>query len=213
MSEQATGGVGVEGAPEYAAVRELPVEDLLRRLRAGVGLIDHRVFDLSDEQSNQAFMPEAGVGRWSCRVLLGHMADADMVYAHRIRRVVAEENPVLTVFDEDAFIDSGIYGDREGSAPTAMGAFVAVMYTMREWMGIWLAGVDAGAWERKAMHPEHGEMTLRDLVSYMVFHLERHAWFLNRKVEKFLGPMPEQECCGESPDASGCGGPGCCKNG
>ena len=76
---------------------------------AGLQRFDSRIFELSDEQMDMAFLPDAGVGRWPVRVLVGHLADAELAFIHRMRRAVAEENPVLAVWDENAFIDAGLY--------------------------------------------------------------------------------------------------------
>src|SRR5262245_33171220 len=83
--------------------------ELIARYRRGLERIDPRVFELSDAQLDTAFLPDAGVGRWSVRVLMGHLADAELVFTHRMRRAVAEDHPVLGVMDENAFIDSGLY--------------------------------------------------------------------------------------------------------
>src|SRR5690606_14258592 len=86
-------------------IQRLPDAELLERYAAGIENFDRRVVKLTDEQLDQAWLPEAGVGRWPARVLLGHLADAELVFVHRLRRAVAEENPVLSVWEENAFVD------------------------------------------------------------------------------------------------------------
>ena len=98
------GGAGTtQGSPRLH-------EALLVRYLRGVGNFDERVYDLTDEQADTAFLPDAGVGRWPVRVLLGHLADAELVYTYRVRRTIAEDAPVLALWDENAFVDGGIYG-------------------------------------------------------------------------------------------------------
>ena len=177
--------------------------ELIARYRWGVENFDRRVFELADEQLDQAFLPDVGVGRWPVRMVLGHLADAELAMVQRIRRTVAEDNPVLGNWDEDAFNDSGLYD--AGSPP--IGGFVAVVYTLRVWTGEMLGALTPEQWQRRCLHSVRGELTLHELVAFAAWHLERHAWFINRKVERFLGPMPTG-CCGGSGKAAG---GGCCK--
>lgn len=175
-------------------------QDLIARYSTGIELCDRRVVSLDDGQLDTAFLPEANVGRWPVRVLLGHLADAELVFVHRMRRAVAEDNPLLAVFDEQAFIDSGLYGSvapmgqdaGAGAAsppPPPIGAFLATIHTLRKWTTQWLGSLSSKQWERGALHPERGPLTVRKIAEYDTWHLENHVWYLNRKVVKFLGPV------------------------
>ncbi|MEQ8850484.1 MAG: DinB family protein [Phycisphaerales bacterium] len=186
----------------------LGTQDLVRRYRASVACFDDRVFELTDEQLDQAWASEAGVGVWPIRVLLGHLADAEVVFAHRIRRVAAEPGSVLGVWDEQAWVDAGLYGaDPSGAtspnaAAAPVGAFVAAVYTLRQWVGEWLGGLHEGVWSRQVMHPERGPLGLRSIVALNTWHLEHHGWYLNAKIVKLLG---EREAC----EPAGCANPAC----
>lgn len=163
---------------------------LIDRYAIGVERFDKRIFELTDAQLDTALLPSAGAGRWPVRVLLGHLADADLVLSHRMRRVVAEENPLIAAWDEDAFIDAGVYAfrrDGRDSARAAIGAFVATVHTLRAWTHGWLLTLGDEAWGRRAMHSELGEMTLKSFMVYAVWHHEHHAAFLPRKVDLLTG--------------------------
>lgn len=171
-----------DAGPE--ALSTLSLEALRARFAVGVENLDRRVLELPDELLDTAFLPGAaeGVGRWPARVLVGHLADAEVLIVHRMRRAVAEESPVLALMDEDAFIDAGLYGS---SAPVA--GFVAVIHTLRMWTAQWLATLPEEQWSRRALHPEQGEVTVRGMVEYETWHLEHHAAILRRKIEHLLG--------------------------
>lgn len=194
----------------WDALAGLAVPDAVRRYRASVACFDDRVFELGDEQLDQAWATEAGVGRWPIRVLLGHLADAELFQAWRIRRAVAEPGAVLTTWDEGAWRDAGLYESAEGPSGEAalnatappIGAFVAAVYTSRQWIGEWLGGLRADAWERAVLHPEWGPVRVRELVAVSTLHLEHHAWYLNAKIVKLIG---EREAC----EPSGCANPAC----
>src|ERR1043165_1813329 len=115
--------------PDRADFEGIPDAQLLSRYRRGLELVDPRVFELSEEQMDMAFLPEAGVGNWPGRGLVGHLADADMLFIHGMRRAVSEDNPVVAIWDEHAAIESGMYTG--GKYPVA--GFIAVIHTLRRW--------------------------------------------------------------------------------
>jgi len=173
--------------------------ELVVRYRTGVGLLDRRLFELSAAQEDARFERGLGMGVWSVRTLMGHLCDAELVYSHRIRRVVAEDRPVLTDWDEDAFIEGGLYASGSGGAelrePPPVGGFVAMVYTTRQWQGEWLERLGAGAWSRMALHPSLGEVSLFELVSVVTWHFEHHAVILRKKLDHLVGPLEAGGCC------------------
>lgn len=210
-------GANVCGADGYDActveqVAALPTPALLARFRRGVENLDRRMFWLQDAQLDTAFLPSANVGRWPVRVLLGHLADAELATAHRMRRTVADDHPVLSVWDENAFIDAGLYSTGAATSQGASGSvagFVAVIHTLRQFASQWLANLTEEQLARRAMHPEKGEITVRDMLVYSTWHLEHHAHFLRAKLDKMLGPdvRPKGSPAAATP-AAPCG-PGC----
>lgn len=169
-------------ALERVAALEIPA--LVERYVAGSGAFDRRVLDLDDEQLDTWFKPGSPLGRWSCRALLGHVADADVVLAHRARRAAAEAHPVLHLWDEDAFLDAGLYA----ASPPA--GHVAMLHTTRLWMADWLRSLGVESWARPALHPESGEVTVRGIIGYATWHAEHHGAFLRRKLDALLGAGP-----------------------
>jgi hypothetical protein len=197
-------------AAARAELTALPDQELIARYRQGLSIFDPRLFELSDEQMDMAFLPDAGgagpqLGRWPVRVLVGPVADVETASTPRLRRAVAEENPVLGTWDENAFIDAGLYAD--GRQPVA--AFVAVIHTLRRWTAEWLITLSPEQMQRQALHPERGPESVRDMLVIATSHLEHHARFLNAKICRILGPAPEQ-AAGKDRGGGGCGaGCGC----
>ena len=165
---------------------------------------------LDDAQLDMAFLADAGVGTWPARVLLGHVADCELVFSHRMRRTAAEDNPVLGVFDEDAFVDQNLYGLQRGEGErgpefASPGASIAVTHVIRQWTGDWLRSLEPGTWERLALHPEAGPESLKKLAAKAVWHLEHHARFLTLKLDRMLGPIAREGCCGGGGKSGSCG--------
>lgn len=165
--------------------------ELAERFRRGSERFERRLLTLNDDQLDTFFKPELGVGRWSCRVLVGHITDADLAFVHRMRRAVAEDHPVLAAWDEDAFIDAGLYGNDKGGKAYPVAGFIAVIHTLRMWHGEWLRTLVPQQWDRVALHPQRGEQSVRVILNYAAWHLEHHGWYLARKLEHLLGPRAE----------------------
>jgi hypothetical protein len=191
----------------------LPEVRLTQRYRRGIEVIDQRVLRLTEPQLDTAFLPDSGAGTWPARVLLGHCADAELVFVHRMRRAVGEDNPVVALWDEDAFIDANVYGvqsDGYADDPEAdharvlhsVGGHLAVIHTLRQWHSAWLMGLSDAAWGRRIMHPEYGPMSVKRVLSYATWHLEHHARFLTLKLDKMGIPAIEEHAggCGHSHD-------------
>lgn len=215
LSPATTGPVSTDllGPPiDLQAVRAQPAEVLVMRYRQGIAHLDGRAFELEDLLADMAFLPDAGVGRWPVRVLMGHLADAEALFRWRMMRVLAERHPTLELWDEDSFIDGGLYGggvaigEGEEAIRPPVGAYAAMIYTTRAATAAMLVQLPESAWARTGLHPERGVLTLHDLLASAVWHLEHHARFLNAKVFRMLGPAPAADaCCG----GGACGSAGC----
>ncbi|MDF1809175.1 MAG: DinB family protein [Phycisphaerales bacterium] len=197
--------------PSMRKIRDLDHATLCSRMHLGLECFDPRVVELDNDQVSQAWLDDANVGTWPIRVLIGHLADAEVVLAHRIRKIIAEDRPTIHLWDEHAFIDGGIYGCTEGSnLLPPMGGDLAMIHTSRAWLVALLMQLDDEQWNREGLHPTNGPMSARTIANYHCWHLEHHAWYLNAKIEKLVGPMPEPEPCSDQ----GCGKASCgCKGG
>jgi hypothetical protein len=148
------------------------------------------------------------------QTLLGHLADSELVFARDIRRIIAEDGPTLASFDEQAFIDAGLYdptsdgvgGEAPGGFPGGkpVAGFVAMIHTTRLFIGQYLATLSEEQFARTGLHPESGPTSVRDILNYAAWHLEHHAWFLQRKLDLMLGPATPTDANA----SKGCG-PGC----
>lgn len=214
---QRTGVAAMPAMEPVLSIEILPTPELIARYRRGVENFDRRLFALNAEQLGTAFLPGGGVGTWPVRVLLGHLADADLAQAHRMRRAVGEDHPVLSLWDAHSFIDNDVYGGRRGAseqdgeardhqAMTVVGGCVAMIHTMRQWTGQWLGTLSEKQWAREALHPERGPVSVRTMTALMTWHLEHHARYLRAKLNRLVGPeaMETEGGCG--------GGCGCGRN-
>lgn len=174
--------------PHLSDFTDLPRRTLLEQYAAWAQHVPKRLLDLDDEQLDTAFRAESGLGRWPVRVLIGHLADCEIVYTFRMRRTASELNPVLANFDPDTFADAGLYGDANGGADKPVAGFVALIHTLRAWTTEWLSTLDDETWSRRALHPNDGDVDLHHIVAKAVWHVAHHGVYLDRKLNRLLGP-------------------------
>jgi hypothetical protein len=100
---------------------------------------------------------------------MAHVADAELVGAHRMRVVIAEDNPTLTAFDQDAWTRNLDYARRK---PTQS---LETFRRLRTENYELLKDLPESAFERAGMHTESGRRTLRSLLEGYIEHAESHA--------------------------------------
>lgn len=114
---------------------------------------------------------------WSIRDVLLHLADAEMVGAVRIRLALAEDSPLLPVYEQDAWKRRLQYLWRDPEV--ALSLFQQVRWSTAEILDH--SGADA--WQRRGIHPDTGPVTVAGLVEIYVEHVELHV----RQIERARG--------------------------
>jgi hypothetical protein len=82
---------------------------LLERFRRGPEVLAMVLTGVFGEEED--FVPAPG--KWSIRQTVAHLADSELVGAHRMRQVIAEDNPTLIAFDQDAWTRNLDYSRRK----------------------------------------------------------------------------------------------------
>ena len=141
------------------------IPTLLERFRRGPELVAGALAGLSGAEEDFVTAP----GKWSIRQIAAHLADSELVGAHRLRQVIAEDNPTLIAFDQDAWTKNLDYSRRK--AEQSVETFRRIRTENYEL----LKAVPDSAWERTGNHTENGPMTLRRLLEGYAGHAESHA--------------------------------------
>ena len=116
-------------------------------------------------------------GKWSARDIICHLADTEVVWAFRLRQVLAEERHVIQPYDQDKWAPPYARLD----AQLALATFEAI----RQWNVALLKTVTREQRMRKATHPERGEMTFETIVETMGGHDLHHL----KQLEEIAGRM------------------------
>jgi hypothetical protein len=108
-------------------------------------------------------------GKWSVRQLIAHLADAELVGAHRFRQVIAEENPTIMAFDQEAWTRNLDYARRKPKQS------LETFRRLRAENYELLKELPESTFERTGNHSENGRMTLRQMLEGYAHHAESHA--------------------------------------
>ena len=140
-------------------------DDLIRRYEEGITAVEQAVQNIPAAVLDRP----PGPGKWTIRQLIGHLADADLVAAVRMRFIAAEPGSPLKAFDQDKWAAS--LGYQHLTPEQVLAEFRAI----RRITAAMLRSLPAAAWDQTGKHEERGEVTLRQMVESYAGHAEHHA--------------------------------------
>lgn len=106
---------------------------------------------------------------WSVRQIVCHLADSEAVAVMRFRQIIAEDNPTLQWFDDEAWAKNLDYGKRKLSQ--GLETFRRLRADNHEL----LKELSEATFARTGTHTKDGVMTLRASVEWFATHLEEHV--------------------------------------
>ncbi len=151
------------------------ISELLERLRRGAELVAVTITGAAGSELD--YVP--GPGKWSIRQIVAHLSDSEVAAAMRLRRIIAEENPRLEAYDQDAWATNLDYARRKPSQ--ALETFRRIRAENYEL----LKELPEVAFERAGVHSERGPLTLKQLVQLVAEHAESHAAQLRARRAEF----------------------------
>jgi hypothetical protein len=107
-------------------------------------------------------------GKWSAREIVHHLADSEMTSAIRLRRLLAETDPVMQPYDQDEFARR-LHYDRPID-----GSVQALRYA-RETTADIIDRMRPEDWQRAGVHPEHGRYGVDEWLAIYAEHAHTHA--------------------------------------
>jgi len=100
--------------------------------------------------------------------VLGHLADAEIALAFRIRKIAAEPREVLVAWDQDRWADNGGY--RRTPPREALATFAALRRSNLAYVGRLSAAQKA----QHGRHPEYGRLTIPQMLAHWADHDLNH---------------------------------------
>lgn len=115
-----------------------------------------------------------GPDGWSVVEVVCHLRDFEQIFFERARQTLAEDEPVLTPRDHEAMARDGDYQHQE-----LCEALSDLRETRRAFL-IWMESLTPKQWQRQALHPENGPMTILDMALQTTLHDVTHLDQISR---------------------------------
>lgn len=147
------------------------MQDVINRYVAGAELPTRAIAGLTRDELLAHPVP----GTWSIQEIVIHLMDSDLIGSDRMKRVAAEERPLLIGYNETLFIQK-LY-------PQELDAHMAceVFRLNRLLTGEVLRRLPAEAFSRYGIHSEDGKKSLGQFVPAYCEHLDHHLKFIAQK--------------------------------
>jgi uncharacterized damage-inducible protein DinB len=128
--------------------------------------------ELNDEQALHRYAH----GKWSIKEVIGHLADAERVFAYRILRFARADATPLQGYDENAYVPAGEFDLRP------LASLMAEYAAVRRATVALLAGLPDGSWTRQGSANRY-PTTVRALAWAVAGHELHHRQLL---AERYL---------------------------
>jgi uncharacterized damage-inducible protein DinB len=113
--------------------------------------------------------------KWCILEILGHLVDVEIVYAYRMRQMLADTNPVIAPMDQDAWARN--LGYTEESAPELVAAYGLSRHRTVQL----LRRMQPADLQKSAFHPElKAAVTVAEMVERMAGHGANHLQQIER---------------------------------
>jgi len=119
-------------------------------------------------------------GKWSAREIVHHLADSESISAQRLRRLIAEEHPVIHGYDQEQYAERLRYNERDHTP--ALLAFRGARATTVQL----LERMTEEDWTRVGYHTESGPYTAERWLAIYAAHAHDHAGQIRRLREALL---------------------------
>jgi hypothetical protein len=149
-------------------------KDLIAKYAAGYEEVTGALEGFPNDKLTANLIP----GKWSAAEIVQHLADSEMTSAIRLRRLLAEDNPVIQGYDQDQYATRFWYNERD-IAP-ALEALRAARATTAQL----LERMTEEDWRREGTHTESGRYTAEDWLRSYAKHAHDHADQIRRLREK-----------------------------
>ncbi len=141
----------------------------IERFRGGTRAVIDALADITDAELDRP----AADGGWTAREVAHHLADSETNGYIRLRRLIAEDDPVIVAYDQDEYARR-IHYDR----PIA--SSLAVLAAVRAASLELLESLTPDEWERSGRHSDTGRYSVDDWLVIYARHSHDHAGQIRR---------------------------------
>jgi hypothetical protein len=147
------------------------------KVLAGLSRTPNRVADVMEELSHWERVWRPGPSGWNCTEIVGHLFDAEIAFAYRVRTALAEPGKAIEAFDQDAWVGA------QAPAAVALEEILSVFAALRRNLVLLVARLTEDELSRHYVHSKRGRQSILDTIVFLQSHDERHMVQLGRVSE------------------------------
>ncbi len=147
------------------------MNELIEQYLVGPQQLRDAIAGMTGDQMNATPVPD----KWSTRQVICHIADFEPVYANRMKRAIAEDEPTIFSGDPDAFVASLTYDQRDIEEE------LQLIESVRKHVARILRTLKPEEFQRTVKHSESGPITLEQLLTNITNHIPHHIKFIQEK--------------------------------
>jgi transposase len=160
-----------EFAPYYGRyIDRVPDGDLLRTLQTQGDQVLALARSLPEERGGHRYAPD----KWSIREVLGHIMDAERIFAYRALRIARGDATPLASFDENEYVPHGRFDQR------TLADLAEEYEAVRRATLLLFRSMDGGALVRRGVASDNGVST-RALAWIIAGHEAHHLALLRER--------------------------------
>src|SRR6185503_16770601 len=145
-------------------------EQLIAQFKAGYDQVAEALNDFPSDKLTAHPIE----GKWSAAEIVHHLADSETTSGLRLRRLLAEDHPLIQGYDQDAYAAHLHYQQRD-IAP-ALEAFRAARASTAQLLDL----MSEDDWHREGTHSESGSYSTEDWLRIYAAHAHNHAAQIGR---------------------------------
>jgi len=126
--------------------------------------------DRKDAEGDLRYAP----GKWSVREVLGHVTDAERVFAYRALRIARNDKTPMEGFEQDDYVTYGAFGQ------CTLAALVEEFVSVRNATLTLFRGLEAPAWVRRGV-ANKAEVSVRAIAYIIAGHELHHRRILQER--------------------------------
>jgi hypothetical protein len=146
------------------------LEQALEALERGPHLVREA---LAGASQGELMAAEPKPGGWTPAQVAIHLMDTEVIQSVRVRKLLAEEDPLLPAFDQNAWT-AALSRGRD------LSDVLRTFELLRKQNVELVRGAGAAGADRAGRHPEYGRLTLRELFVHLSTHDAKHAQQIRR---------------------------------
>lgn len=151
------------------------MEALIEEYGRGYAMLREAIEGLAEEELRFKPAPD----KWSIHQILIHVTDSEILSTHRLKKVLAEEEPILISFDQNAWVNNLGYDllDRE--------QHLLLFQLLRSSIQTILDHLTTKQAERVGVYNDAGRFTFKQLLEFRVQHVRDHLSQIERVREAY----------------------------